>query len=373
MGNKKIGILTFHRATNYGAILQAYGLVSYLNSQGYDAKIIDYKPKGMANTYSFFHLQSLTPKRILVFFYVNLMRLLEFPKKCKKRKMFWNYIEKTLPMTEKVIEEQDLPSLDAIFVGSDQIWSTCFTGGLDKFYYGQFNRKGAKLISYAGSAAEDMENSFYSTNNALLLESFDAISVREDELQEYLQDKIPKKEIVKVLDPTLMAGAEFFENMINGVRPYNKPYILIYQVIRKQDSLIQEYAKQKAKELNCDIIEIKDSKMYVNKGNRYVENGMVDPTLFVALYKYASHIITTSFHGTAFSLMFNRPFDVVSVSPEVDSRAKDLLHQVGLDARMILLPSKVTNLDIDWAMVNDMIIDIQRPSRAFIFNSLQNL
>lgn len=366
MENKKIGILTFHRATNYGAILQAYGLVSYLNSQGYDAKIIDYKPKGMANTYSFFHLQSLKPKRILVFFYINLMRLLEFPKKCKKRNMFWNYIEKTLPMTEMVIEEQDLPSLDAIFVGSDQIWSTCFTGGLDKFYYGQFNRKGAKLISYAGSAAEDMENSFYSTNNALLLESFDAISVREDELHEYLQDQLPKKEIVKVLDPTLLAGANYFENLIEGVKPYNKPYILIYQVIRKQDSLIQEYAKQKAKELYCDIIEIKDSKMFVDRGDGYVENGMVDPTLFVALYKHASHIITTSFHGTAFSLMFNRPFDVVSVSPEVDSRAKDLLHQVGLNNRMINLPDDRSTGKIDWPSVNQKFDELRKPSRAFI-------
>lgn len=373
MANKKIGILTFHRATNYGAILQAYGLVSYLNSQGYDAKIIDYKPQGMANAYSFFQLQSLTPKRILVFFYVNLMRLLDFPQKCKKRNMFWNYIEKILPMTEKVMDEHDLPTLDAIFVGSDQVWSTCFTCGLDKFYYGQFDRKGAKLISYAGSAAEDMENSFYSTNNALLLESFDAISVREDELQEYLQEQLPNKEIVKVLDPTLLAGADYFENLTEGVQPYNKPYILIYQVIRKQDSLIQEYAKQKAKELNCDIIEIKDSKMFVDRGDGYVENGMVDPTLFVALFKHTSHIITTSFHGTVFSLMFNRPFDVVSVSPEVDSRAKDLLHQVGLDARMVFLPSKVADQNIDWAMVNDMIIDIQRPSRAFITNSLRKL
>ena len=371
MTNKKIGILTFHRATNYGAILQAYGLESYLNSKGYDAKIIDYKPKGMANTYSFYHLQSLTPKRILLFFYINFMRILEFPKKSKKRNMFWNYIEKALPMTSNVVNDNDLPKMDVIIVGSDQVWSTCFTGGLDKFYYGQFNRKGAKLISYAGSAAEDMENSFYSTNNALLLESFDSISVREDELKAFLQDQLPNKKIVKVLDPTLMAGAEYFETLIKGVRPYNKPYILIYQVIRKQDSLIQEYAMRKAKELDCEIIEIKASKMYVNNGNGYVENGMVDPTMFVALYKHSSYIITTSFHGTAFSLMFNRPFDVVSVSPEVDSRANDLLCQVGLEDRMINLPCDCSSAKIDWSIVNQKMEDLRKPSRVFINEALR--
>lgn len=366
MTNKKIGILTFHRATNYGAILQAYGLVSYLNAQGHDAKLIDYKPTGMANVFTIYPFKSFLPKGILVFFYINLMRLWDFPKKSAKRKMFWSYIQKTLPMTSKVVDEQDLPVFDAIFVGSDQVWSTCFTGGLDKFYYGQFDRKGAKLISYAGSAAEDMEGSFYSTNNAKLLETYDAISVREDEIQKYLQEQLPNKEIVKVLDPTLMAGADYFEKLIEGVQPHNKPYILIYQVIRKQDTLIQMYAKQKAKELGCAIIEIKDSKMFEDTGNGYIEKGMVDPTMFVALYKHAKHIITTSFHGTAFSLMFNRPFDVVSVSPEVDSRAKDLLHQVGLNNRMINLPYDRSTGKIDWSSVNQKFDELRKPSRAFI-------
>lgn len=371
MANKKIGILTFHRTTNYGAILQAYGLVSYLNKEGYEAELIDYKPKGMAIVFR--PIYRLNPKDILVSLYVNLRQLKNFGQlksKYAKRKMFWDYIKKVLPLSDVVKNEKDLTKYDAIFVGSDQVWSTCFTGGLDKFYWGQFNRQGAKLISYAGSAAEDMEGSFYKTDNAKLLETFDAISVREDELQVYLTKKFPNKDIIKVLDPTLMAGSVFFKELIKDVKPMDRPYILIYQVIRLKDAYIQEYARLKAKELNCAIVEIRDSKLYVDFGNGYEFKKMVDPTMFVALHKYAKYIITTSFHGTAFSIMFNRPFNVVSVSQEVDSRAKDLLNQIGLDDRMLSLPNTHVLKQIDWKSVNLRLEALQLPSRVFINSNI---
>ena len=81
--------------------------------------------------------------------------------------------------------------------------------------------------------------------------------------------------------------------------------------------------------------------------------------------------MTTSFHGAAFSLLFNRLFHVVSVSPEVDSRAKDLLEQIGLGDRMISLPSCETQGDIDWDAVNHRLEDYRVPSRQFINESLK--
>lgn len=366
--SKKIGILTFHRATNYGAVLQAYALVSYLNEQGYEAKIIDYKPNDMAEIISPISKKNL--KGVIIWLYSNLKNITTLRGKYAKRKIFWEYVNATLPMTSKVATEEDIPVLDAIIVGSDQVWSTCFTGGVDKFYFGQFDSKGAKLISYAGSAAEDMKGSFYSTSNAKLLNDFDAISVREDELQEYLQKQLCNKEIVRVLDPTLMAGRDIFDKLVKDTVPLDKPYVLIYQVIRKQDEKIQKYARQKAKELGCVVVEIKDSKMYVDYGNGYVENGWVNPTMFVALHKKSEYIITTSFHGTAFSLMFNREFDVVSVSPEVDSRAKALLHQLKLDERMVSLPCQITHKPLIYKEVNEIMDELRKPSREFLKGAL---
>lgn len=366
----KIGILTFHRATNYGAILQAYGLVSYLNSIGHNAKIIDYKPVGLGHLYASLNVPGVVKKikRIIL----NILMLPSLISRIKKREMYWRYIKEVLPMTSPVIDDKDLPTFDAIFVGSDQVWSTCFTGGLDKFYWGQFERKGAKLISYAGSAAEDMEGSFLSNDNAELLNSFDSISVREDELKSFLDGKLPNKEIIKVLDPTLMAGVSYFEDLIKGIRPLDRPYVLIYQVIRTKNAEIQEYAKKIAYEKKCDIVEIVKSHIHIwHNGKSSVSQELVNPSDFVSLYKHAEFIVTTSFHGTAFSLLFNRPFNVISVSSEVDSRAKDLLEQIGLGDRMIKLPSELDNREIDWSIINSNIEEYRKPSREFINISLK--
>lgn len=365
----KIGILTFHRATNYGAILQAYALVSYLKNLGYEAKIIDYKPEGMASLFRPINASSIIQKvkRILI----NIYMIPSLKKRWLRRKMFWKYIEHTLSMTNKVKTDIDMPQMDAYIVGSDQVWSVCFTNGLDKLYWGKFDRKGGKMISYAGSAAENMNESFYSNNNFQQLEFFDSISVREEELQMYLQSKLPNKEIYKTLDPTLMVGISYFEHLIKDLVPLERPYVLIYQMIRKKDALIQEYTKEIAKSMGCDIVEIKNFKLYITKENNvFISKELIDPSMFVSLFKYAKYVITTSFHGTAFSLLFNRPFNVISVSPEVDSRAKDLLQQLNMEGRMIELPASANLEVINWDIVNNRLEELRKPSINFLLKAL---
>ena len=365
----KVGILTFHRATNYGAILQAYALIQYLINQGYDAKIVDYKPKGMGILYAPINVPGFLKKikRIVL----NLLMLPSLLTRYKKREMFWKYINKVLPMTDIVLSSGDLPRMDAYIVGSDQVWSICFTGGIDNLYWGQFDRNGAKLISYAGSAAENMGDSFYSNENAKLLEAFDFISVREKELQGYLQTQIPNKKIEKVLDPTLMAGVDFFDELIADEVPLEK-YVLVYQVIRTKDALISEYAKQIASRAGWDIVEIKNSRLYIcSQGKFSISKELQNPTQFVSLFKYAQFVITTSFHGTAFSLMFNRPFNVVSISDEVDSRAKDLLMQLNLTDRLVSLPLNKKQKDVDWEGVNFKLQELRIPSREFLKKALR--
>ena len=307
-------------------------------------------------------------KRIVL----NLLMLPSLLTRYKKREMFWKYINKVLPMTDIVLSSGDLPRMDAYIVGSDQVWSICFTGGIDNLYWGQFNRNGAKLISYAGSAAENMGDSFYSNENAKLLESFDFISVREKELQGYLQTQIPNKKIEKVLDPTLMAGVDFFDELIADEVPLEKKYVLVYQVIRTKDALISEYAKQMASRAGWDIVEIKNSRLYIcSQGKFSISKELQNPTQFVSLFKYAQFVITTSFHGTAFSLMFNRPFNVVSISDEVDSRAKDLLMQLNLTDRLVSLPLNKKQKDVDWEGVNFKLQELRIPSREFLKKALR--
>lgn len=363
----RIGIFTFHRATNYGAFLQTYGLVSYLKSNGYEVQVVDYKPNGMGCLFISLHVNGFIRKcRRLAF---NLYKLPELPFKIKKRKMFWNFMENNLPLTRKVENIDDLPIFDAFIVGSDQVWSTKFTGGVDDFYWGQFDRKGAYLLSYAASAAEDMINSFYSTNNVNLLKTFDAISVREDELKDFLSMNLPQKTIEKVLDPTLLAGRSAFDVLIKKEKTIKEQYILIYQVILEKDKEIQEYAAERASDMNCVIYEIRQSRLYITRnGSKIRRKRLVTPSEFITLFKHARYIITTSFHGTAFSLLYNRPFDVVSVSKDVDSRAAEILRQLNLLNRLIMLPTNSSREEINWDRINDDLDKLRIGSRQFLKN-----
>lgn len=365
----KVGILTFHRATNYGAILQAYGLVSYLRLQGHDVQVLDYKPESMGSLCYPLDAPSLAGK--LKRLALNVYMLPSLPSRAKKRRMFWGYVERTLPLSNRIVKDADLQRYDAIIVGSDQVWSTKFTGGLDRFYWGQFDRKGARLIAYAGSAAEDMEGSFYSTDNVSLLGSFDFISVREEELKAYLLKQFPNRRIIKVLDPTLLAGRGVFDELVGAGSITERPYVLIYQVIREKDKEIQQYARMISQRNGLEILEIKQSHLYaVKEGRTRLLSGFIEPIEFVSLFKNASYIITTSFHGVAFSLIFNRPFNAVTISREVDSRAKDLLEQVGLGDRMISLPQEDFNADLDWDRTTGKLADLRTSSEAFLAQAL---
>lgn len=222
------------------------------------------------------------------------------------------------------------------------------------------------------SAAENMDESFYNTSNAMLLNSFDFISVREEELQKHLQNSLLEKKIVKVLDPTLMAGAKYFEELIKNEKAFKRPYLLIYQVIRSKDFLIQEYAKQLSIQNGWDIVEIKNTKLYVrSNGKLSISNEFINPTKYVSLFKHAQFVLTTSFHGTAFSLLFNRPFNVISVSKAVDSRAKDLLIQLDIEDRLITLPINSTISEIDWEETNKKLSELRVPSCDFLKEALK--
>ena len=201
--------------------------------------------------------------------------------------------------------------------------------------------------------------------------NFDAISVREDELRDYLESKLPEKHIIKVLDPTLLAGRGVFDDLTKEENAITDPYILIHQVIREKDQEIQSYAKLIANKLGCDIYEIKNSQLYISSNNRAkVTPELINPTKFVNYFKCAKYIITTSFHGTAFSLLFNKPFNVISVSPEVDSRAQDILQQLDLEDRMISLPINSCDLEIKWDAVNKKMEQLREPSVKFLNKSL---
>lgn len=321
----KVGILTFHCAHNYGAVLQAYALVTYLRKNNYDAEIIDYRPKSLTmshGTMPWGRIARLNIIRKAIFIF----KILPFLMKRKERSdKFQSFID-SLPLSTKKFTERDseIIGYDIIICGSDQVWNSRITNGFDKFFCGSISHKG-KFISYAASTeAKRITPDDYKKYKEVL-SNFENISVRESELKDILQPLI-NKEITKVVDPVFLLSANEWEKMAIKPTFIDKPYLLVYQV--KRDDRVLDMANKYATLHHMDIVEVTAEAEYKKKRNRILT---ASPFEFIGLFANASCVVTTSFHGTAFSIIFNKPFKTVLFNAPGDGRALDVMKTFGIE------------------------------------------
>jgi len=259
------------------------------------------------------------------------------------RYYFWGYKEKVQkyvlfekeylldsnqpPITIK--EEINEEGTNYIFLGSDQIWNNKITFG-DTAFFGDFNKGvNTKLISYAASIGlDDPDNDtlvFISEN----INNIDSISVREKSAIKFIAD-LTSKSIETVLDPTLLLTPQEWSYI--AVIPKYKKYLLFYNMGNRE--LAESVAKEVAKIKDLEIVEISSG----GKSIRIVYNheylGNVGPREFIGLIQHADYVVTSSFHGTAFSLIFNKQFYAIP-NPPVTSRMEDLLLKIGIENRLI--------------------------------------
>lgn len=147
----KIGILTFHRAINFGAVLQCYALYRSLSDMGHTVEVIDYRPAYIEKYRKPFYWNDFKKQGLLR----KLKTLLSIPlvywKKRTSAKVFDTFINQNLKTSKVVKKVQDIPYFDIIFFGSDQIWSPRICEGIDPMYYGQLPKGKTKIVSYAAS------------------------------------------------------------------------------------------------------------------------------------------------------------------------------------------------------------------------------
>lgn len=328
----KIGILTFHRAHNYGAVLQAYALVTYLRNVGYHAEIVDYRPKAIEEahgTIPYGRIRKMSIKGKVRF----LLRLLPFIYlRYKRAKIFCKFIE-ALPTSTKIYTSSDteLSDYDYLICGSDQVWNPNITDGFDSFYTGRV-KTNAHFVSYAASAEITPQQTTIEQYRDIL-SNFDRVSVRESIFQEQLS-KLAIKKIEQVLDPIFLLTPEQWKSV--SLNPFDsKSYILVYQV--KRDDYVLQYARDLAKIHNCYVREITAETEFMPNPERHVT---LSPQEFVGAFANAKMVVTTSFHGTAFSVMFNKPFATMMFGTPGDYRALDLMNTLGIENSTIARQSK---------------------------------
>lgn len=221
----------------------------------------------------------------------------------------------------------DFHEFDAVFIGSDQVWSKAHTGGqFDPILFGEGFK--CKVIPYAPSS---IDLNFTNDEKEFLSEHLDkmtAVSVREPKMKEVLQP-LTKNPISVVVDPSLLAGSDCFEPIATDVK-LKRPYVLIYEI--NGHPQVYKAAKMIADSIGGEVVELTNGMRGYHK--KYMHED-ASPEEFVGYFKHAACVLTTSFHGTAFSLMFHKPFYTVLQGSSVDDRMVQLLRTLHLENRTI--------------------------------------
>jgi len=365
----KIGILTFHNAHNYGAVLQAYALRTKLRSLGYDAHIVNYRNPKIEKSYE----KRLVPKKVAVSlfhprsFLLRRQRRLEvkvaqssWEKRCD---VFCDFIDRViLEGNTGKVERAELAKLDYdVFIcGSDQIWTDYLTGGYDDVYFLHFPTK-AKKIAYGASKVNALfkeEDKRYFRDS---LSDFTALSVRERDLAIALTD-ICNKEVRVVLDPTLLLSQKIYEE-IEAPIAENEEYVLAYFLV--EDKVLMQCAQWAAEKLGVKLIEIHYYKQCLKNHNQVTDCG---PGEFLTYFKQAKYIFTNSFHGTVFSIIYEKDFFSVY---EKDVRKDNLLDSLGLEHRHIRTPEEIKVLDkVNYTEARKRLCEARSGSENFLTDVL---
>jgi hypothetical protein len=366
----KIGILTFHRAENFGAVLQAYALQEYLASHGggNTVEIVDYRDRIIERRYGLIDLSILfSRKNIFASMLVLINRFLTFPIRKQKKRAYLQFRSAYLKQSKKQFfskEDFNTNDYDLYICGSDQIWHPTITGSLNPVYFLCFADKSRK-IAYAPSA-DAGAFAYYAKNAGTLHEyiaNLDALSVREQILSDELS-KYTDKKIETVIDPVFLNDKSRYTNLVkdNG----NRNYILVYHVAESGE--MSRIARQAARETSKEVIEI-HSNIKPFKGHKNYKQDL-GPIEVLSYIYYADLIITNSFHGTAFSIIFKKNFYVVN---NWSIRLKQLLENAGLTDRFAASASGI-NLDAqtDYAVVDSRLYPAIEKSREYLKDSIDN-
>lgn len=321
---KKIGILTLHRALNYGAVWQCYALKKACESLGYDVETIDYNPYGHYTISGALHHRPLVA-------YSYLMQMYRF------NRFVDQYLNPT-PHTESHEWIMNNPPQDDFYiVGSDTVWANAVAGNHLDSYLLDFAPSNVKRISYAASTGGNpMELNDYQLNE---LNKFSAISIREKQSVSDVQ-KLTNIPVTDVCDPSLLLAKKDYEKVEKEPFYLPKHYMVYFDLAG--DPFCAESARKISNQLNLPILNL------AGKYKRWARYNYLVPTPEQWLYiiHHADFICTNSFHGVAFSIIYRRPFVCCAVQKggraKTNGRVLNLLTQTHLNSRYITETSQIS-------------------------------
>ena len=358
---KKVAIITFHNAVNYGAILQCYALQSFIEQHcTCSVDVLDYQPIYFRKVF----FDPMKPWTAIGF--KNKGKALakcvllnrEMRSLSRKHRELLRYMRQKLHL-EPVKQEEDR-YYDCYITGSDQVWNLEMMEN-DTTYLLDFVKKGKK-ISYAASFKVSDVDEFAQKAYQKHLPTFDSISVRESNLQAYLQNEYGLKTDC-VLDPTLLIGREFWKSEVNDIPTVSGKYLLLYYVNMPQHLVDRAFAFAKERDLRVvSLNKLRGRADYLDYSGASIEE-------FLNLVANAETVFTTSFHGMAFSILFEREFyyEIPEKSYNNNARLEDLAGKLDLQAQNL---ENTAYEEISWADVQARLAEHRRDSVEFLMHAL---
>jgi hypothetical protein len=323
----KIGTLTFHTAHNYGAVLQAYALVHYMQGLGHQAEVIDYKPDFNAKRFAPKPLSHYLNIRELysIFFHNSYQRLC--PDAFEDFYRDYLPLSKTSYTKEELDQSEDL--YDCIVTGSDQVWNLACTAG-DDAYFLPFVKDERKKCSYAASLGvmqikEDLRASMRD-----YLQSFRGLSVREHEGVDIVRN-LTGKEAIQVVDPTLLLDKEKWIKIADTSLCIKEKYLLLY--LMSEDPEILKFASRYAHKYGLKVIYI-SKRLFDRVKAEHIR--CATPNQWLGLFLNANTIVTNSFHGAAFGVNFNKNVFIKYIPRSIaNSRLKSIVSDYHLKSHLL--------------------------------------
>lgn len=325
---KKVGILTFLDALNYGAVLQAYALQTYLLSQGnLDVEILDYKPD-YRKSFAPQRFSSRNPAKLLYSRLLNLYYSRSFRKRDSR---FIDFAQNCQHLSEKKYNtiddfEESCSEYDVLITGSDQVFNPKRDS---QIYYLGFNAKNCLRVAYApsiglSSLSEETENKI-----APWVRQFDAVSCREEDGAKILSNI--RGSLVKVVcDPVCLLTKEQWIEM--AIHPKNRNYIFVYDLNGGEQ--LFGLARKLSDQTGLPIVysSLKAIHPYVRNCETHHDLG---PKEWLGYIANASYVVTDSFHGTMLSLILQTPVINKIAVKSTSSRITSIMTRLGVQSQLI--------------------------------------
>lgn len=382
---KKIAILTQPLHNNYGGLLQAYALKEVLKEMGHEVTIVNRRRleinhprwRKYASIIKSFILRRKASPNILITHHLKE----EIIKNTKQfRDKYYPELSELIT-DQKGMEKLNKMGFDAYVVGSDQCWRPRYSPSIRNYFldFAEHDQN-VKRISYAASfGVSNWEFTQEDTEAcSRLIQKFDALSVREDSAVDLLRDYLNRDDGVHVLDPTMLLSLDKYKELVEKENVGKSPGTLKAYVLDHTPEKMS-VAEKVAQQLGLKIFEVMPKGDF--KAEKVTKQNISDfvypnPAAWIRGFMDAEFVVTDSFHGTVFSILYNKPFIAIGNESRGLTRFNSLLRMFDLQDRLI---TDVNNFEatefiekkIDWDKVNNVLEREREKARDFLKESLK--